>query len=94
MQDERDEKLSCKTFFQQEERKPNQVERERHDHVINFAVFFSGRDPEAKKTEENINKKKKKNKDKKLFKNEIKQGKTDRHFGIPRGVGADIFILT
>lgn len=61
MQDERDEKLSCKTFFQQEERKPNQVEREGLDHVINFAVFFSGRDPEAKKTEENINKKIKKN---------------------------------
>lgn len=91
MQDERDEKLSCKTFFQQEERKPNQVERERHDHVINFAVFFSGRDPEAKKTEENINKK---IKNKKIFKNERKQGKTDRHFGIPSGVGADIFILT
>lgn len=62
MQDERDEKLSCKTFFQQEERKPNQVEREGLDHVINFAVFFSGRDPEAKKTEENINKKIKKKK--------------------------------
>lgn len=90
MQDERDEKLSCKTFFQQEERKPNQVEREGLDHVINFAVFFSGRDPEAKKTEENINKKIKK----KLFKNERKQGKTDRSFGIPSGVGADIFILT
>lgn len=60
MQDERDEKLSCKTFFQQEERKPNQVEREGLDHVINFAVFFSERDPEAKKTEENINKKIKK----------------------------------
>lgn len=62
MQDERDEKLSCKTFFQQEERKPNQVEREGLDHVIHFAVFFSGRDPEAKKTEENINKKIKKKK--------------------------------